>query len=381
VTDTSGTALDNDDTTVSIVPRSPELILWKKGAYQDTNNDGIVNLGDHILFGFTVENTGTVDMMNIMVTDPLVTVDGGPILVLATGATDSTTFTAQYLLTQEDIDVGAVYNIAMAEGEDNNGDKVTVYSQNPSPLDPNDPYYDPGCANCSVTVLDQLPGIALIKHALFNDNNNDGNAQIGETITYSFTVVNTGNVILTDIMVLDPLPGIVMNGGPISLAAGESDDTTFSAVYTITEQDIIKGNVSNQATVSGQTPKGVVVSDDSDDTDNLGNNPTVVEIEGCTLRVHNALSPNNDGMNEILNIQGIECYPDNTVQIYNRWGVLVFEVDGYNNGSKVFQGLSDGRTTIARKEALPSGTYFYVIHITNSDGTATTKTGYLNINR
>src|SRR5690606_22911518 len=121
--------------------------------------------------------------------------------------------------------------------------------------------------------------------------------------------------------------------------------------------------------------------DDSDHTDNTGNSPTIIEIEGCTLTVHNALSPNNDGMNDFLNIKGIECYPDNTVQIYNRWGVLVFELDGYESGAKVFQGFSDGRTTINRKEALPSGTYIYVLHINDSAETTITKKGYLNINR
>jgi hypothetical protein len=32
-----------------------------------------------------------------------------------------------------------------------------------------------------------------------------------------------------------------------------------------------------------------------------------------------------------FSIRGLECYADNTVEIYNRWGVLVFERAGYNN--------------------------------------------------
>ena len=186
---------------------------------------------------------------------------------------------------------------------------------------------------------------------------------------------------LTDIMVQDPLPGIVMNGGPIALAAGASDSTTFTGRYVITSQDLTAGRISNQATVSGLDPKGALITDVSDNQNQFGDSPTIIEIEECTLQVHNALSPNDDGLNDFLNIQGIECYPDNTVQIYNRWGVLVFEVDGYNNTSKVFQGFSDGRTTINRKVALPSGTYFYVLHVYDSDGTTSTKKGYLSINR
>jgi hypothetical protein len=70
--------------------------------------------------------------------------------------------------------------------------------------------------------------------------------------------------------------------------------------------------------------------------------PTVftltIKIEGgivlaCgTVLVHNAFS-NGDGVNEMFTIDNIDdtiCYPENTVEIYNRWGVLVFETTGYN---------------------------------------------------
>jgi gliding motility-associated-like protein len=64
--------------------------------------------------------------------------------------------------------------------------------------------------------------------------------------------------------------------------------------------------------------------------------------------VHNAFSPNGDGINEkfvIDNIDDTVCYPDNTVEIYNRWGVLVYETKGYNNTSNAFEGISAGRST------------------------------------
>tara|TARA_R110002020_G_scaffold41194_1_gene121460 strand:+ start:9325 stop:14112 length:4788 start_codon:yes stop_codon:yes gene_type:complete len=381
VTDISGTALDNDSPTDTPLVRSPEIMLWKEGTYQDTNGDGLVNTGDHILFSFTVENTGNMNLMNVTITDPLVTVNGGPITTLGPGASDSTTFTAQYLLSQEDIEVGAVYNIAMAEAEDINGNPVTAYSRNPAPLDPNDPNYDPGCADCTITVLNLQPAIAIVKRAMFNDENNDGMAQSGETITYLFAIENTGKVLLTDINVDDPLPGVIMDGGPISLGVGESDHTTFSAVYAITPQDILQGSISNQAVVTAMTPTGATVSDLSHETDTDGDGATITDINGCVLRVYNAVSPNNDGLNDFLKIEGMECYPDNTVQIFNRWGILVFEVSGYDNATTVFRGFSDGRSTIKRSEALPAGTYFYVLHINGMDGKTTTKNGYLNINR
>jgi hypothetical protein len=61
-----------------------------------------------------------------MVTDPKVTVSGGPIDSLAPGASDSTTFTATYTLTQDDIDAGKVDNTATITGYDPNGKPVTA---------------------------------------------------------------------------------------------------------------------------------------------------------------------------------------------------------------------------------------------------------------
>ena len=98
--------------------------------------------------------------------------------------------------------------------------------------------------------------------------------------------------------------------------------------------------------------------------------------------VHNAFSPNNDGRNEVFLIERIENYPDNTVEIYNRWGVLVFEVSGYDNASKVFVGLSEGRVTVNKADALPNGTYYYVVKYKKPiSGVMNQKAGFLYLSR
>ncbi len=371
----------NDDPTVTVLPQNPKFELFKEGVYQDANNDGIVNVGDVIQYSFTVRNTGNVTITNITVTDPIVAVSGGPIASLAPQATDSTTFTATYTISQADIELGAVYNLALAEGTDPTGNPIDVESQDPSPIDPNDPLYEPTCPDCTVTVIEQNPGIALIKTATFNDSNNNGIAEVGETITYNFTVTNTGNVSLSDVTVTDPLPGVVVSGGPITLAVGESDSTTFTAIYTITQADINAGSVSNQAFVSGKSPLDEEATDASDHTDNTGNNPTIVEIDGCTINVFNAVTPNNDGSNEFFYIGGLACYPDNKVEIFNRWGVVVYETSGYNNNDKAFRGYSEGRVTVNKSEGLPDGTYFYILKYKKQDGTVREKSGYLYLSR
>ncbi|TWI43588.1 gliding motility-associated-like protein, partial [Flavobacterium glaciei] len=103
-----------------------------------------------------------------------------------------------------------------------------------------------------------------------------------------------------------------------------------------------------------------------------------------TVIVHNAFSPNGDGINEkfiIDNIDDTVCYPENTVEIYNRWGVLVFETKGYNNTSNSFDGISGGRSTVKESSGLPAGVYFYILNYTSfdNDGNIITnkKDGYL----
>src|SRR5690606_3042121 len=97
-------------------------------------------------------------------------------------------------------------------------------------------------------------------------------------ITYSFSVKNTGNVTLTDIMVTDLVGGITVVGGPISLAPGAEDFTSFTDSYTVTQADVDAGNFTNTAEVAGTTPSSTIVKDISDNSSYAGNNPTVVTI-------------------------------------------------------------------------------------------------------
>ncbi|MFW0739978.1 gliding motility-associated C-terminal domain-containing protein, partial [Flavobacterium sp. T12S277] len=238
------------------------------------------------------------------------------------------------------------------------------------------------CDDAVVTVkVFSNPSIALVKTALFKDENGDGHAQAGETVIYNFEVTNTGDVALTNVSITDPLPGIVLTGNPISLAVGESDRTTFVGIYRLKQSDINSGSVSNQATVIGTSYDGIIVKDNSDDSSNLGDNPTVLGIEGCSIEVFNAVSPNGDGSNDLFYVRGLECYPDNSVEIYNRWGVLVFERDQYNNTDRAFKGISEGRVTINASAELPVGTYYYILKYKDYNSTGHQKAGYLYINR
>lgn len=81
----------------------------------------------------------------------------------------------------------------------------------------------------------------------------------------------------------------------------------------------------------------------------------LIDISCAEVIIFTALSPNRDGINDVLTIQGIDDKPENRLRIYNRWGNEVFDSgsDGYQND---WQGTWDGQD-------LPDGTYYYIFEV------------------
>ncbi|UXN70279.1 hypothetical protein N8A98_03515 [Devosia neptuniae] len=231
-TDPSGGTITSPPDTVVVPPdQTPGLTIVKTGTLNDLDGDALIDLGETISYSFLVTNTGTLTMSNVMVNDPLVTIDQGP-QTLAPGA--SFTFTATYTPTQADIDTGAVTNTASATGTEPGGGTTE------SPPD-------------TVTVPpDQTPGLTIVKTGTLNDLDGDGLLDLGETISYAFLVRNTGTVTQTNVSVDDPL--VTIDQGPQTLAPGGS--FTFTATYTPTQADIDNGSVVNTASGTGTDPGG-----------------------------------------------------------------------------------------------------------------------------
>lgn len=70
------------------------------------------------------------------------------------------------------------------------------------------------------------------------------------------------------------------------------------------------------------------------------------------------MTPNGDGQNDVLELDGITQSPNNTLQIFNRFGVMVYSKDNYRNE---FDGKSNRDGAIQRGSGLESGIYFYII--------------------
>jgi gliding motility-associated-like protein len=79
----------------------------------------------------------------------------------------------------------------------------------------------------------------------------------------------------------------------------------------------------------------------------------LVEIK---IEASQIFSPDGNNINDDFYIQNIEEYPENTVQIYDRWGGLIFEANGYDNQSVVWDGTGNNGRIV------PNGTYYFLIN-------------------
>jgi gliding motility-associated-like protein len=71
------------------------------------------------------------------------------------------------------------------------------------------------------------------------------------------------------------------------------------------------------------------------------------------LEIYNTFSPNNDGVNDVWNIKNVNQYPNINVQIFNRYGIKLFQSNGYTSPW-------DGNY---QNQPLPAGTYYYIISL------------------
>ncbi|MGJ8721214.1 MAG: beta strand repeat-containing protein, partial [Salinibacterium amurskyense] len=203
--------------------------------------------GDTLNYTFTIKNNGDSPLTGVAITDPLpglsaitYTWPTGTAGALAAGA--SATGTATYTLTQADVDAGSIANTATATGTDADGGIKPVATAN------------------RTTPIPVNAVLATTKTAAYAGA---GVGNVGDTVNYSFSVKNTGNVTLTSVTLTDPLTGlsaiaVTWPGTSGTLAPGQT--ATATATYTVTQSDVNAGKIVNQANVTAQTPKNVAVT-------------------------------------------------------------------------------------------------------------------------
>ncbi|GGF01184.1 hypothetical protein GCM10011518_08260 [Flavobacterium limi] len=86
-----------------------------------------------------------------------------------------------------------------------------------------------------------------------------------------------------------------------------------------------------------------------------------VTIMDSKLEYYNLITVNGNNLNNKLTIKGIDKFPVNNIEIFNRYGNLVWKTDNYNNENNFFEGKSNSRDVFMKNNFLPTGTYYFVL--------------------
>ena len=234
-----GTSPDPNDPDVPVTPGEKEdptvdpngHLTVTKDTTSTPANGQTYAFGEKITYKITVLNDGNLTITNIKVEDEL-TGDEWTLDSLAPGL--SAEFEAEYTVADKDIIAGKVLNVATATGTSPDPDEPIVPV---TPGEKEDPTEDPDGHLTITKVTTSTPA-------------NGETYALGETIEYEITVLNDGNLTITDITVTDELTG---DEWTIASLAPEASET-FTASYTVAEEDILAGEVVNEATATGTSP-------------------------------------------------------------------------------------------------------------------------------
>ncbi|SEH56565.1 MULTISPECIES: hypothetical protein [unclassified Leifsonia] len=217
-------------------PAAPELTLDKTA-----NPATVTKAGQKVVYSFRVENTGNVTISAVQVNEGSFTGTGTiSAIVCPTGALvpgQVETCTADYTVTQQDVDAGQLTNTAAATGL--SPQNATVTSKD----------------STATLTVPRASALTLVKTA------KAASYTAGQALTYDFQVTNTGNVTVTD-PVIDE--GSFSGSGtlsavtcPASTSIAPGQSVTCTAGYTITAADVAQGSISNTATATASAPEGV----------------------------------------------------------------------------------------------------------------------------
>ncbi len=340
LTDTSTGLSDSATVVITYVNVEPELQITKTSETQSFNASGTT-----IKYLISVQNSGNITLENVKISDPLTGLSDS-IAKLMPG--EKIDFTTSYTVKQTDMDIGKIVNTVKAEG--------TV----------------PGGQTINRTGELQINGVQIAQLEIEKTADlTEVEIGMNDVIGYVIRVYNTGNVTLEDVLVKDPLTGFSVTI-PL-LIPGESQ--TFNTTYKVKSADIGKKQIVNVAEASARSSSGL--------TTGLSKSTAIVAIKDCELLIPEIFSPNGDGNQDYFRVYCIENYPDAKIEVYNRWGNIVFTKEHYGNTSvwgdtdAWWDGYSDHKWT-AGKEKLPSATYYYILFL--NDGSKP-RNGYIFLNR
>ncbi len=119
--------------------------------------------------------------------------------------------------------------------------------------------------NCDTAIVSVpvVASLSLLKDGIYVDTNSDGIVSVGDSINYTFSIINNTTGTLTNVYVTDT--NATVTGSPITLSAGQTNYTAYTATHIITQADIDAGQVDNLGTVTGTPTAGPNITATSTD--------------------------------------------------------------------------------------------------------------------
>lgn len=367
---------EDDQSTVIPVPQGLSDLSLSK-----TVDNASPNVGDVVRFVISVTNYGPTNASGVMVTD-----------LLPEGFSYQSHFSTagvynpnsgvwninRTILNQdtESLEVLAVVNAPTGtEGEYVNQAYITASNFMDPDSDPSvgpdeDDFLD-GIVDddeASVSVIPQTTDISITKTV------NNMSPSMGNEVVFTITATNQGNLPATIIGIEDQLPsGYEFVSSVASL--GTFDNSGIWEITILQPDEIATLDITVKVLdIEDYVNRASLAYVDQWDTDESNNMAEAYVVPTC-LVVYNEFSPNGDGVNDYFKIDCIAQYPNNSLQVYNRWGNIVFETRSYKND---WDGTPNGRAIVQKEDQLPVGTYYYVLDL--GDGSEP-RTDWLYINR
>ncbi|NAY92828.1 T9SS type B sorting domain-containing protein [Muricauda sp. JGD-17] len=359
------TIIDLDDTLTDEDPGSWTIIndpsngVVSIGAENNVNFEGLPD-GDYV---FEYTTTGAVApctnnsvQVTISISDCIVDTDGD-------GLTDG-----------EENNLGTNPNNPDTDGDGlTDGEEVLVVDD-PSttaipeeatdPLDACDPFLTP---DCNPEDID----LAITKEV------NREEPLLNSAITFTITLENTTMDRVLDIEVNDLLD-VAFEYVSHSASKGLYDQ--ISGVWSIDELDseetvtlvidvivVASGQLQNTASIASSFPADGI-SENNTASVSVQVNRSQCEDPGT---ICNIFSPNGDGKNDFLVLVGHEGFSNNSIEIFDRYGNSVFQMDRYDS-------TWDGTGSNGE---LPKGTYFYILDLDANDDSTEVIKGWIQIIR
>ncbi|WP_157632649.1 tandem-95 repeat protein, partial [Cochleicola gelatinilyticus] len=273
-----------------------------------------------------------------------------------------------YLIVSQTLDPSGAWNDADCDGDGvTNGDEVL------DGTDPNDP--------CDFVTASQTttPSEEWLALDCDGDGVTNGDELLNGTDPNDLCSFILDNQTMTT---SDEWNNADCDGDGVSNEDEVLDDTSSNdpCDFNVDNQDI--STVSDEWLALDCDGDTILNGDELGDDNNNGIPDYIEFTQTDPIIVFDIMSPDGDGVNDVFAIQGIENFPNNTVEIYNRWGVKVYGIDAYGTSpDRYFRGMSEGRVTIDQDVQLPVGTYYYVITYVDSNGESKRLAGPLYINR